>query len=115
MTAAAFFAVIIAELSAVVGQLLFKLSMNESEESRRRRAGFFPIFAAGVLAMAINFLAWIALLARYELSFVYPFEALSRLMLLAGAVVFLKEKITPRIAIGALLITAGIVLVSFTD
>lgn len=114
MTAFAFLLVIISELGAMIGQLLFKLSVNESTESRRRRGKFLPIFGIGVLMMTIGFFAWLTLLARYELSVVYPFEALSRLMLIGGAVLFLKEKITPRIGIGALLITAGIFLVSAT-
>ena len=115
MTPLAFFLVIVSELSSITGQLLFKLSVNESDESRRRAGKFLPIFAAGVVAMAIGFFAWLTLLSRFELSFVYPFEAISRLMLIGGAVFFLKEKMTPRLWVGAFLITTGIVIVSATN
>lgn len=110
----AFLLVLVSEASSITGQLLFKLSVNETDESRRRTGKFLPIFGAGVVAMAIGFFAWLTLLSRYELSFVYPFEALSRLMLIGGAVLFLKEKMTARLWFGALLITAGIVIVAAT-
>lgn len=99
---------------SITGQLLFKLSVNESDESRRRRGRFLPVFASGIFAMTIGFFAWLTLLSKFELSFVYPFEALSRLMLIAGAIVFLKEKMTARLWIGAIFITSGIIIVSAT-
>lgn len=114
MTPIALLLILLSEFSAISGQLLFKLAVNESDESAKRRGKFFPIFAAGVFAMAVGFFAWLMVLSRYELSYAYPFEALSRLMLIAGAVFFLKEKMTLRLWIGALLITTGIVIVSIT-
>lgn len=114
MTPTAFVLVLVSELSSITGQLLFKLAVNESEESRKRRGKFLPIFGAGILAMAIGFFAWVTLLSKFELSFVYPFEALSRLMLIFGAVFFLKEKMTARLWAGAFLIISGIVIVSAT-
>ena len=114
MTPVALLLVILSELSSMTGQLLFKLAVNESDESARRHGKFLPIFVTGVLAMAIGFFAWLTLLSKFELSYVYPFEALSRLMLIFGAVFFLKEKMTRRLWAGALLITCGIVIVSAT-
>lgn len=114
MTPVALLLVILSEFSSMTGQLLFKLAVNESDDSVKRRGKFLPIFAAGILAMAIGFFAWLTLLSKYELSYVYPFEALSRLMLIAGAVLFLKEKMTTRLWVGAVLITSGIVIVSAT-
>lgn len=114
MTPLAFLLVIVSEVCSITGQLLFKLAVNVTDESRKRRGKFLPIFAAGVVAMAVGFFAWLTLLSRFELSYVYPFEALSRLMLIGGAVFFLKEKMTPRLWFGAGLITSGIVVVSVT-
>ena len=114
MTPVALLLVILSELSSMTGQVLFKLAVNESDESAKRRGKFLPIFAAGVVAMAVGFFAWLTLLSKFELSFVYPFEALSRLMLMFGAVLFLKEKMTGRLWAGTLLITCGIVIVSAT-
>ena len=114
MTPVALLLILVSELSSITGQLFFKLAVNETDESARRRGKFLPIFAAGVLAMAIGFFAWLTLLSKYELSYVYPFEALSRLMLIVGAVVFLKEKMTARLWAGAFLITSGIIIVSAT-
>jgi len=114
VTPAAFLLILLSEFSSITGQLLFKLAVNETDESAKRRGKFLPIFGAGVLAMAIGFFAWVTLLSRFDLSYVYPFEALSRLMLIFGAVFFLKEKMTARLWAGAFLITAGIVVVSAT-
>lgn len=114
MTPAALFLILLSEFSSITGQLLFKLAVNETDESAKRRGKFLPIFAAGVVAMAIGFFAWVTLLSRFDLSYVYPFEALSRLMLIVGAVFFLKEKMTARLWVGAFLITVGIVVVSAT-
>ena len=114
MTPVTFLLIIVSEFSSITGQLLFKLAVNESDESAKRRGKFLPIFAAGVLAMAIGFFAWLTLLSKFELSYVYPFEALSRLMLMISAVFFLKEKMTARLWGGASLITFGIIIVSAT-
>ena len=106
--------IVLSELCAITGQIFFKLAMNESDESARRKGRFLPVFLAGILAMTIAFIAWVTLLSRFELSYLYPFEALSRLMLVAGALIFLKEKMTARLWLGVMLITCGIAVVSAT-
>jgi uncharacterized membrane protein len=54
------------------------------------------------------------LLQRFDLSYLYPFQGLSVIFITLMAAVVLKEKLNMRLAIGALLISVGIVLVSMS-
>jgi len=54
------------------------------------------------------------LLQRFDLSYLYPFQGLSVIFITVMAAVVLKEKLNWQLTIGALLISAGIVLVSLS-
>jgi uncharacterized membrane protein len=54
------------------------------------------------------------LLQRFDLSYLYPFQGLSVIIITVMAAVMLKERLTLQLTIGALLISAGIVLVSLS-
>jgi undecaprenyl phosphate-alpha-L-ara4N flippase subunit ArnE len=64
--------------------------------------------------MSVNFFLTLGLLAHLDLSFVYPFQGLSVIIISLAAAIVLREKLNLRLTIGALLITAGIVLVSMS-
>jgi uncharacterized membrane protein len=64
--------------------------------------------------MTISFFLTLGLLQRFDLSYLYPFQGLSVIIISVMAAVMLKEKLTSQLIIGALLITAGIVLVSMS-
>jgi drug/metabolite transporter (DMT)-like permease len=102
--------VIFCELCNIGGQLFFKLAMGHRWEHARGKA--WSALGAGVAVMAASFFIWLGLLGRYDLSFLYPFEGLSRAMLLAAAAIFFREKITPALWLGLVLIGAGIALVA---
>ena len=110
MTFAALLVIAISEGCAIVGQVFFKLAMGRYWEQSRRRA--VALLAAGVATMAVGFFLWLGLLVSFDLSFLYPFEGLSRLVLLGASAFYLKEKITPGLLLGVLLISAGVVLVA---
>jgi len=95
----------------VVGQIFFKAAMDETGETKpvRRRAG---IFAAGITAMAFSFFLGLSQLSEIPLSKYYPFEGIERMTVLVAAAIFLREKITPRIALGVTLICGGLFLVA---
>ena len=93
---------------SITGQILFKSAMSDAH-SRRKSA---LRLAGGIASMAAGFFAWQCLLARFDLSFLYPFEALDRLFILPAAAFFLREKITAQLWIGMLLIVGGVVLVA---
>jgi len=54
------------------------------------------------------------LLQRFDLSYLYPFQGLTVIFITVMAGVVLKEKLNLRLTIGALLVAAGIVLVSLS-
>ena len=70
--------------------------------------------AAGVLAMTVGFFTWLTLLQRFNLSYLYPFEGLDRVILVFGAWLFLRENMTRDLWIGVTLICFGTILVSAT-
>ncbi len=112
MTLLAFLLIVLSEGCAIAGQIFFKLAMRPAEEGTRGRG--WPTLLAGVVAMAFGFFIWVGLLGKYDLSFLYPFESVSRLALLIAAVVFLKEKIALRLWLGVLLISAGVTIVALS-
>jgi uncharacterized membrane protein len=68
----------------------------------------------GVVLMTISFFLTLGLLQRFDLSYLYPFQGLSVIFITLMAAAVLKEKLNLRLAIGALLISVGIVLVSLS-
>jgi len=103
----------IAMLSFVVGQFFFKHAMDKSHQSGFG-AEFYRFFVPGILSMTVSFFLTLGLLQHFDLSFVYPFQGLSVLIVSAAAAVILKEKVTLQLLAGALLISIGVVLVSFS-
>ena len=93
---------------SIAGQLLFKSAMSDTT-SRRKSA---LTLTGGIAVMALGFFVWQGLLARFELSFLYPFEALDRLFILPAAAFFLREKITAQLWIGVSLIVVGVMFVA---
>lgn len=102
--------IIFMELCAIAGQILFKVAMGHRWDHSRRQA--VGILGGGVAVMALRFFIWLGLLSSFDLSLLYPFEGLNRIVLLAAAAIFLKEKITPALVVGVLLISAGVLLVA---
>lgn len=112
MTPVLFAAIAVSEVCSISGQVLFKLAMNQTNKPEGKH--FAPILAAGVAVMAFGFFVWVGLMSKFELSYLYPFEGLSRILLVFAAWIFLREKMTPSLCIGVLLITIGMVLVSMS-
>lgn len=102
--------VLLTEICSVIGQLLFKYAVDP----QHTRAVAIRVMAAGVFLKAIDFFLWTGLLDRFDLSYLFPFESLNRVLLLIGASVFLKEKASLTLWGGVLLITAGVALVATT-
>lgn len=107
------FALIFAALiTFVAGQLLFKRAMEISHSGFRGK--FAKWFVPGIVSMTVSFFITLGLLQHLDLSYVFPFQGLSVIIISATAAILLKEKLTLQLAIGALLISLGIVLVSLS-
>jgi len=110
----AFFFIVVSLASFVVAQLILKRTMEATTTSGFRNPRFIKKVAAGIALMTISFFLTLGLLQRFDLSYLYPFQGLSVIFITLMAAVVLKEKLSTRLAVGALLISAGIVLVSLS-
>jgi len=84
-----------------------------------RKIGFRKLrtirtLSIGILVMTISFLLNLGLLQQFDLSYLYPFQGSSIIIVTLLAAILLKEGLTSRLIIGTLLITAGVVLVSLS-
>jgi uncharacterized membrane protein len=110
----AFFLIVVSLVTFVAAQLILKKAMELSATSGMRNSYFVSHVTIGVALMTVSFFLTLGLLQRFDLSYLYPFQGLSVIFITILAAVLLKEKLSARLAIGALLITAGIVLVSIS-
>jgi drug/metabolite transporter (DMT)-like permease len=100
-------------ITFVGGQLLFKRAMEESHRTGFGRH-FLRFFLPGIASMTISFFLMLGLLQRFDLSFVYPFQGLSVIIIAVTATVVLKEKLSFQLLFGALLISLGVIFVSLS-
>jgi uncharacterized membrane protein len=114
MTLLAFFFIVVSLLTFVVAQLVVKRAMEFSAKSGFRNSRFIWLISVGIALMTISFFLTLGLLQRFDLSYLYPFQGLSVIFITLMAAVVLKENLNLRLTVGALLISAGIVLVSIS-
>lgn len=114
MTWQVFVLIPIALIAFVNGQLFLKRGMESSSTRGFRDARVIMFLACGISSMTVHFLLMLGLLAHLDLSFVYPFQGLSVIIISLAAAVILRERLNLRLAIGAVLISGGIVLVSMS-
>jgi uncharacterized membrane protein len=114
MTLWSFFLILMSLITFVAGQLLLKKGMELTTEINRDACRFGSFITAGIVAMTISFFLMLGLLQRFDLSYLYPFQGLSVVLIAITAAVILHEKLTLQLLIGSLLISAGIVLVSLS-
>ena len=110
-----FFVLILIALTAfVIGQLFLKRAMQFSRIHGFANARFFVRLAPGIFSMTVSFFLTLGLLQHFDLSYLYPFQGLSIMIIAISAALTLKEKLTFRLMAGTLCITAGVVLVSLS-
>jgi len=114
MNLLAFFFILTSLVTFVAGQLFLKRAMESTMKSDGTRARFMALLGGGIFLMTISFFLTLGLLQRFDLSYLYPFQGLSVIIITLMAAVMLKERLTLQLTIGALLISAGIVLVSLS-
>lgn len=114
MSFLAFFFIVVSLLSFVAAQLILKRAMEATRTTGFRNVPFVSKVTGGIVLMTISFFLTLGLLQRFDLSYLYPFQGLSVIFITLIAAVVLKEKLNTRLAVGALLISVGIVLVSLS-
>lgn len=103
---------------ATMSQIVIKSLMNDFEGSSLSLASIrsfldaphLSLAAAGGIMLVGGFVCWLLALARLELSYAYPIACTSVILVPLFSIVFLGEVVTFRMALGILLILAGIVL-----
>lgn len=105
---------IVSQLVLVASQLFLKHALNLADHTPRRWAGVVGYFGIFIALMTLWFLLWLGFLQTMPLSQVLPWEGLSPVLLVLGAAIFLREKISPAAWIGMALISTGVVLVSLS-
>ena len=111
MTLFFFLLLLIANSGAIAGQVCFKRAMGHPAVVAWHRPAWLGV---GVLSAATGFFFWLALLPHFPLSKIYPIEAIDRPMMAVAASVFLREKLTPQLILGIVVISIGTVLVAGT-
>ena len=102
----------------VVGQLLIKFRLNQlghlpdgasGKLEYLQQALLDPLIILGFVSAFLAALCWILAMARWEISYVYPFivAGLAVLTFIGGVVLF-NDSVTPSKLIGAGLIVAGV-------
>jgi uncharacterized membrane protein len=108
------FALILTSLvTFVAGQLLLKKGMELTHVAHERRR-YLVFLIAGTVAMTVSFFLTLGLLQRFDLSYLYPFQGLSVVLIAITAKIILREKLTAQLLVGTLLIGAGVFLVSLS-
>ena len=114
MTIFAGFLIFISISCFVAGQILLKHAMDIMARESYSRVRATLVFAAAIGAFAVNFFVNIGLLQRFDLSYFFPFQGLSVILIAFAGAWFLKERLNPRLTIGSFLISLGVILVSLT-
>jgi len=114
MTPRALALILIWMATSVAGQLLFKRAMESSRVIGFRKPKTISILGVGIVVMTMSFCLNLGLLQHFDLSYIYPFQGASIIIITLLAAIILKERLTARVLIGTLVITAGVVLVSMS-
>ena len=96
----------------VAGQILLKHAMDITARPNYSRLRATLVFAAAIVTFAANFFINIGLLQRFDLSYFFPFQGSSVILIVLVGALILKEKLTIRLTIGSIIISLGVILVS---
>ncbi len=114
MTLFAAFLIFVSVGCFVAGQILLKHAMDITARETYSRLHAARVFAAAIGAFAVNFFVNIGLLQRFDLSYIFPFQGLSVVFIAFAGAWILKEKLTPRLLLGSIIIALGVGLVSLS-
>ena len=114
MTFLSFAFILTSLVTFVAGQLFLKRAMESTTQSGSSHQRFGSRLGAGIFLMTISFFLTLGLLQRFDLSYLYPFQGLSVIIISFAAAIVLHERLTLQLTIGAVLISAGIILVSLS-
>lgn len=102
--------ILIGIVFAAAGQLLFKLGTNQIGDinSANLLRMINPYIMLGMLFYGLGSVFWIIALSKADLSFVYPFTALTFILVYFLSILVLNEAIRSNRLIGSVIIVLGI-------
>ena len=112
--------ILLSALCGVAGQTVIKLGVSQPGAAEAV-AGFLPLVGMilrsplvllGLVLYGLGALAWIAVLARVDLSVAYPFLALNFILVTFSSYFLLGEEVPTLRWLGVLVICSGIFLVA---
>ena len=101
-------------VATVAGQLLVKHAMDESNRLGFHDRRVLLLFFSGITGLTISFFLTIALLQHFDLSFFFPIQGSTVVLIVLTAVLLLRENLSLILLIGSLLISIGIAIVSLS-
>lgn len=113
------FALLLTAISfSVMGELLLKAGMNQVGELSLTFDGFLRTFTEWRVILGFTFifggsLFWLGVISRVDFSFAYPMLALSYLVSMIPARLFLNEQITTNRVVGAMIIVVGVIVINW--
>lgn len=106
---AAYIALLAGTLLAAAGQVAFKLGAT----GRESLVGFLNMWiVGGLVSYGLGTLMWIFALSKLNLTVVYPFTALTFVLVYAAGVLLLGESATAMQVAGVALVLVGLFLIT---
>lgn len=112
--------ILLSVFAGVAGQTVIKIGVSQPGAAEAA-AGFLPLVMMilrsplvllGLVLYGLGALAWIAVLARVDLSVAYPFLAMNFILVTVSSQFFLGESVPALRWLGVLVICSGIFLVA---
>jgi uncharacterized membrane protein len=114
MTKLLLFLIILAQIALVAGQIFLKHGMNFTKKEDLLYGRITLNILAGVAALTLWFLLWTGLMQKLDLSYLYPFEGISPVLLVVAACMILKERLDLKSWAGVCLIALGTLIVGIS-
>jgi undecaprenyl phosphate-alpha-L-ara4N flippase subunit ArnE len=105
--------ILLSQAALVAGQVFLKHGMTATTGGAGGGRTARSVMA-GIAMLTLWFFVWMGLLQKLDLSYVYPFEGLSPILLVLAARVILHETLTWQAGLGVFLITLGTLLVGLS-
>ena len=114
MTGAAVCLLLLTLLAQVGAQILLKRAMDSHGLASASKLDFGFRLTAGTGCLALSFFLTLGLLRNYDLSYIFPFQGVTVILISLAAALMLHEKLSLQLIVGSIAITAGVVLVSLS-
>ncbi|TJY40870.1 hypothetical protein E5161_16780 [Cohnella pontilimi] len=100
----------------VTGQIVWKIGLSKAgglQADNWLQVMFSPLILLGIVIYGIATVVWLFVLSRLPLSIAYPLQSFAFIIALLAALLLFHETIPPNRWFGALVILAGITVLSW--